>query len=679
MLQSAKEGLSLRFITKRDGRKVPFCSAKITSAILKAAEAVGGSDEREATRLTYKVLSQIEKNYSGSPTITVEEVQDIVEKVLIEAGHAKTAKAYILYRHERNKIRQGKSTLMDLIGESLRETDRENANVGNSFSAKLLKVAEIGSREYYLSRVIPEDISNAHRQGDIHIHDVPHYGSTVNCIQVPLGKLLRNGFNNGHGYIRPPKRPASASALAAIGMQSSQNDMFGGQSYAFFDRDIAPYFENASEEEAFQAMEAFIYNLNTMHSRAGAQVPFSSLNVGGETSQAARKVTRNLLLAYEKGLGRGENPIFPNIIFRVKKGISLNEGDPNYDLFKLAIRVASRRLNPTFSFMDSSFNAPHNGEVGYMGCRTRVMANICGPTVTDGRGNLSFTTINLPRLALRATKTEGDFFAMLDNMASLVIRQLVHRYKLQCSLRVKDLPFVLGQGLYLDSDSLKDDDTAEQAFRHGTISIGFIGLAECLTALTGKHHGESTEANELGHRIISRLRQITDEASEIYKLNVTLIATPAEGLSGRFLKLDKEKYGVLAGITDKEYYTNSFHVPVHYSISAFDKITIEGSYHKYTNAGHISYVEFKSPPIHNLESVEAIIRHMVASDMGYAGINFPVDFCLTCGLTGVIDAECPECGQTSIRRIRRITGYLSELSRFNEAKASEAENRVSHF
>ncbi|HHT63524.1 MAG: anaerobic ribonucleoside-triphosphate reductase [Bacillota bacterium] len=665
-------------ILKRDGRLAEFNEKKITDAIFKAARAVGGEDRQTAMELTLEVLKFLKGKYNGN-IFGVEDVQDAVEKVLIEHGHARTAKAYILYRDKRTRVREGKSDLMEAVKQILVETSRENANVSNSPSAKMLQIASAASRTYYLSRLIPEDFSLAHRRGDIHIHDLDFYGKTLTCVQIPLGELLRTGFDNGHGYIRPPKRPASAAALAAIILQSSQNDMHGGQSFAFFDRDMAPYVENASEDEVYQAMEALIYNLNSMHSRAGSQVPFSSLNVGTETSETARKVTRNLLLAYEKGLGRGENPIFPNIIFRLKEGINLNPGDPNRDLFELAMRVAARRMNPTFSFMDASFNKDFGTQVSYMGCRTRVMANRRGPAVTEKRGNLSFTTINLPRLGLKAKGDVGEFFRLLDEILELTARQLYHRYQIQANLRVKDMPFLMGQHLYLDSEELESDDRIENAIKHGTLSIGFIGLAETLTALTGKHHGESPEAEKLGLEIVAHMREKVDEFADKYNLNYTLLATPAEGLSGRFLSYDRDEFGTVTGVTDKEYYTNSFHIPVNYPISLFQKISLEGPYHKYCNAGHISYVELASPPMHNPEAVEAIIRHMAASDMGYAGINFPIDFCLGCHHLGVINEDaCPVCGSSAIRRVRRITGYFSTVDRFNDAKLAELKDRLAH-
>lgn len=640
-------------IKKRDGREVEFNESKITDAIFKAAQAVGGGDKRIALEITLDVLKYLQDQYPEN-NFDVEDVQDAVEKILIEKGHARTAKAYILYRAQRTAMRSAKSELMDAVADILVETNRDNANISNSPSAKMLQIASAASKEYYLNRMIPEKMATAHKRGDIHIHDLDFYAKTLNCLSIPLGKLLKSGFNNGHGYIRPPKRPSSATALAAIILQSSQNDMFGGQSFGFFDRDIAPYMVGASDEEIFQAMEALIYNLNSMHSRAGAQVPFSSLNLGLETSPEGRAVIKNLLLAYEKGLGHGENPIFPNIIFRVKKGVSMNPDDPNYDLYKLAIRVAAKRLNPTFSFMDTTYNAPFDGEVSYMGCRTRVINDRFGPAKTDGRGNLSFTTINLPRLAIKANKDIMKFYEYLDEILDLVGEQLYHRYQIQCNLKVADLPFLMGQQLYSGSEKLAVTDNITEAIKHGTLSTGFIGLAETLIALTGHHHAENADSLALGEEIIAFMRNKTDRMADKYNLNYTMIATPAEGLSGRFVKMDAKEYGRIPGVTDKDYYTNSFHVPVDYKISAYEKMKIEGKFHKYTNAGHIAYVEFTSPPINNLQAVEDILRHMQESDCGYAGINFPIDFCENCGYIGVInDNFCPRCNDTHNRKVTR--------------------------
>jgi len=668
-----------KVIKKRDGREVLFDETKITDAIFKAARAVGGEDRQTAMELTIEVLKMLKKMFNGN-IFGVEEVQDVVEKVLIEHGHARTAKAYILHRDRRTRIREAKGDLMDAVEEILEETNRENANISNSPSAKMLQIASAASKKFYLTRLIPEEMSQAHLRGDIHIHDLDFYGKTLTCVQIPLGKLLTEGFSTGHGYIRAPKRPTSATALAAIVLQSSQNDMHGGQSFAFFDRDMAPFVEDADDFETYQAMEALIYNLNSMHSRAGAQVPFSSINVGTETGEAARRVVRNLLLAYEAGLGRGENPIFPNIIFRVKKGINFNPEDPNYDLFQLAIKVASKRLNPTFSFMDSTFNNEYGDEISYMGCRTRVMANRRGPVVTDGRGNLSFTTINLPRLAIRAERDLDEFYRQLSSIMDLSIRQLYHRFTIQAKLKVRDMPFVMGQGLYIGSGDLRPDDAIESVIVNGTLSAGFIGLAEALVALTGYHHGQSKESRELGHQIVAFMKEKIDQACVQFDLNYTLLATPAEGLSGRFVRLDRKEYGIIPGVTNKDYYTNSFHVPVGFSMNSFDKISVEGPFHKYCNAGHISYVEMSAPPMNNLEAMEAIIRHMAASDMGYAAVNFPVDFCTGCNHLGVISEDsCPSCYSQSIRRVRRITGYLSTVDRFNDSKVSELKDRTPHY
>ncbi|NLT95488.1 MAG: anaerobic ribonucleoside triphosphate reductase [Clostridia bacterium] len=697
-------------IRKRDGREVPFNEGKITDAIFKAAQSVGGEDRQLAMELTLDVLRFLKERFNGH-IFTVEDVQDVVEKVLIEKGHAKTAKAYILYRDKRTRIREARSELMDAVAQILRETSRENANVGNSPSAKVLQISEIASKEYYLKRVIPPDEAEAHIKGDIYIHDLAWYGKTTTCLQIPLRKLLRNGFSNGHGYIRPPKSIKTAAALAAIILQSNQNDQHGGQSFAYFDRDMGEFVElefarqekiirdnlerlglrvdddkiaslvqERVEDEVYQAMEGFIYNLNTMHSRAGAQVPFSSINLGTDTSRGGRMVTEMLLKAYEKGLGKGEAPIFPNICFKIKDGVNYDPEDPNYDLFQLSMRVACKRLFPNFSFQDSSFNSVYDDEVAYMGCRTRVIGNVNGPEVTEGRGNLSFTTINLPRLGIKSQGDLAKFWASLDQIIDLTIKQLLTRYDLQKRLKVKDFPFLMGQKLYLDSEDLGPDDPVEKAIRHGTLSIGFIGLAETLIALTGKHHGQSQEAQGLGLSIVNHMRRRCDEATQKYKLNFSLLATPAEGLSGKFVVKDRALFGVIPGITDKEWYTNSFHVPVDFKIDAIHKINIEGPYHKLCNAGHISYIELPSAPTNNLKAFESIIQAMYEADMGYAAINFPVDICKECGFNGVIDAEtCPACGTSGkISRVRRITGYLSTLDMFNDAKKAEERNRVSH-
>ena len=699
-------------IIKRDGRAQGFQDGKITDAIDKCLQAVGESNRQLAMELTLETVKKIKQQYKKDD-FTVENVQDIVEDVLIEQGLVKEAKAYILYRKERSNKREAKTELMDIVSEILQETNRDNANVGNSPSAKVLQISEAASKNYYLKRVLPEKEAAAHIGGDIYIHDLSWYGKTLTCLQIPLDRLLRDGFNNGHGYIRSPKGIKTAASLAAIILQSNQNDMHGGQSFAYFDRDMAVYVEQEKErqeklmrdnlkelglsadeekikalvyertkEETFQAMEGFIYNLNTMHSRAGAQVPFSSINFGTDTTEAGRMVIECFLLAYEKGLGRGESPLFPNVCFKIKEDVNFEEGDPNYDLFQLSLKVACKRLFPTFSFQDSSFNKPfRDEEVAYMGCRTRVMSNCNGPEteVTNSRGNLSFTTINLPRLGIRAGKNLSLFWNYLDEIFDLCVEQLLTRYNVQKKLKVKDFPFLMGQKLYLDSEELSDNDMIEKAIRHGTLSIGFIGLAECLFALTGKHHGESADAQALGVAIVSHLRRRCDESTKKHNLNFSLLATPAEQLSGKFTQIDVERFGKIAGVTDKKWYTNSFHVPVEYKISALEKIALEGVYHQYCNAGLISYVELQSAPEHNLEAFEALVRAMAEADMGYAAVNFPVDICDDCGLNSVIKEDtCPKCGSKNITRVRRITGYLSTLDRFNDSKLAEVQNRQIH-
>lgn len=664
-------------IRKRDGRVVSFDQQKITEAIFKAARAVGGEDYSIAQSLTTKVVEYLHKN-NQEMIPTVEGVQDVVEKILIENGHARTAKAYILYRARRTRMRDGKSELMDAVKEILAETNRENANINNSPSAKMLQIAMAASKNYYLTNLLPEEIAYAHREGYFHIHDLDYYAKTLNCLQIDLKRLLQEGFHTGNGWIRPPQRIYSATALAAIILQSSQNDMYGGQSFPHFDRDIGEVIRSfkaePSEEETFQAMEGLIYNLNTMHSRAGAQVPFSTINIGTDTTAQGQMVSRTLLEAFHRGLGKGENPVFPNLVFRVKEGVNLDPGDPNYDLFRQALGVAGRRLNPTFSFMDSSLNRPYGDEVSYMGCRTRTIANRHGREVSAGRGNIAAVSLNLPRAAL-ATRSVDLFFVELDRLLGLAVKQLMHRFEILSTLTVKDLPFLMGQKLYMDSETLGCDQPVREIIKHGTLSIGFIGLAEALVALLGYHHGESQEAQALGLRIVEHLQQSTRDFSDDYDLNVVLYATPAEGLCGRFLELDQKKFGVLPGITDKEYYTNSFHLPVNYLLSSFQKIKLEGEYHGLCNGGHISYVELPSSPRDNIEAVEKIIRHMAACDVGYGGINYPVDECISCGFSGLLDYTCPRCGGGQVRRIRRITGYLSTVERFNYAKQCELKDR----
>jgi len=741
-------------IKKRDGRNVTFNIEKIANAIYKAAQSVGGSDYEEALELSGKVVDMLMSMNLTSPT--VEEIQDCVEKVLIEEGHAATAKSYILYRSTRTRAREMNTRLMkvyeDLTFKSAKDSDlkRENANIdGDTAMGTMLKYGSVGAKEFYEMYVLDPKHGKAHAEGDIHVHDMDFYTLTTTCCQIDLKKLYKNGFSTGHGYLRTPNEISSYAALACIAIQSNQNDQHGGQSIPKFDYDMADgvkktfkhryrdnihrglallgnvtdsldiakkiaeniekekglvptlandngyqeaeaemllAFANAetvkkiqdfafktavkeTDRATYQAMEALVHNLNTMNSRAGAQTPFSSINYGTDTSIEGRMVIKNILLAEEAGLGNGETPIFPIHIFKVKEGINYNPTDPNYDLFKLACRVSAKRLFPNFSFIDAPFNLPYykegnpDTEIAYMGCRTRVIGNNYDPSreIVTGRGNLSFTSINLPRLGIKAQGNIGAFFDSLDEIMELCIDQLMHRFRIQSSKKVKNYPFLMGQGVWIDSEKLDYDDEVGEVLKHGTLSVGFIGLAECLKALIGKHHGESEEARELGMEIISRMRARMDEESARTGLNFSLLATPAEGLSGRFVRMDAQRYGKIEGVTDRDYYTNSFHVPVYYNINAFDKIKIEAPYHNLTNAGHISYIELDGDPLQNLTAFEKVIRCMKESGIGYGSVNHPVDRDPVCGYTGIIGDKCPKCGRSEAEHSKIRTERIQRI------------------
>lgn len=601
---------------------------------------------------------------------------------------------------------------------------RDNANInGDSPMGAMLQYGANTAKEYNLEYLIKPAIAELHRDGWIHIHDLDFYAWTTTCTQIELRKLFKNGFNTGHGHLRAPKSIGSYAALAAIAIQSNQNDQHGGQSVVDFDyamaegvrctyqkylkegyeicerlndlKDKAWILDYAMEKttrDTYQAMEGFIHNLNTMHSRAGAQVPFSSINYGTDTSWEGRLTIEQLLLATEAGLGHGETPIFPIQIFRVKEGVNYNPDDPNYDLFKLAMKVSAKRLFPNFAFIDAPFNLQYykpghpETEVAYMGCRTRVMGNVYDPSreIAPGRGNLSFTSINLPRLGIESKGGYLTFFKLLDKMLDATMQQLLDRYKIQASRVVRNFPFLMGEGVWMDSDGLSPDDTVGEVLKHGTLSIGFCGLAECLVALNGKHHGEDEFSQELGLRIIGYIRDYCNRKSTELSMNVTCLATPAESLAGRLLRSDRERYGIIKGVTDREYYTNSFHVPVYYHLPALKKIDIEAPYHALTNAGHISYVELDGDPTKNLAAFERVVRHMKEAGIGYGSINHPVDRDPVCGYNGIINDTCPCCGRSEtdgvpFERIRRITGYLvGTLDKWNDAKRAEERDRVKH-
>lgn len=769
----------ISYIIKRDGRRESFDLDKIANAVFRAAQSVGGTDAAMARDVAEKTCALYEQLH-GSQEPTVEEIQDLVEKELIECGHAQTAKAYILYRYERTRDREVKSNLMKIMNEltfdSAKDSDikRENANIdGDTAMGTMLKYGSSAAKEFYEMRVLKPEHAKAHRNGDIHIHDLDFLTLTTTCCQIDLIQLFQHGFSTGHGFLREPNDISSYSALACIAIQSNQNDQHGGQSVPNFDYAMAGgvkktyrkrYLQNVAralelltdieEPQAFvksyaaaiqqetglipclannngyqeaeaqklserltadqiatiqafakknayretnratyQAMEALIHNLNTMNSRAGAQTPFSSINYGTDTTPEGRMVIKNVLLAEEAGLGNGETPIFPIHIFKVKEGVNYNKEDPNYDMFKLACRVSAKRLFPNFAFLDAPYNlqyykpGDYRTEIAYMGCRTRVIGNEYDPTreIVTGRGNLSFTSINLPRLAIKANGDIDKFFTLLNNMMDLTIEQLTDRFAIQCQKKVRNYPFLMGQGVWLDSEGLGPDDSVAEVLKHGTLSVGFIGLAETLKALIGKHHGESAEAQELGLKIIQTMRDRTDLESKKTGLNFSVLATPAEGLSGRFVRMDRERYGVIPGVTDRDYYTNSFHVPVYYPIRAVDKIRLEAPYHALTNGGHISYVEMDGDPVQNVAAFEKVIRCMKEAGIGYGSVNHPVDRDPCCGFTGIIGDSCPQCGRTEhsgdvgFERIRRITGYLvGTLDRFNDAKRAEEHDRVKH-
>ena len=735
-----KDLLEELVVVKRSGQRVNFNDTKIALAVKKGFDSVYEEyDEKLVNKVKEKVLSEIRKNYKDRKTIGVEDIQDIIEKELKILKYDEVYESFKSYRERRAASREAfvvkqqhkfVKAIESLGLKSANEENakRENANVdGDGPMGTMLHFGSTVSREFAKAYLMDAKYARAHDEGYIHIHDLDFWAmGTTTCTQIDLNKLFKNGFSTGHGYLRTPNSIMSYAALAAIAIQSNQNEQHGGQSIPAFDYYLAPGVLKSFKKEfkqtlydllefegfielinfnkiieiidklesiefdfglfkdilykseklkeilhnaykkalqkvdryTYQAMEAFIHNLNTMHSRAGAQVPFSSVNFGTDTSKEGRMVIKNYLLAVDAGLGHGETPIFPISIFKVKEGVNYFEEDPNYDLFRLACKVSAKRLFPNFSFLDSTFNKPflkegdYDTEVGYMGCRTRVLANVSGPSITPGRGNLSFTSINLPRLGIKHGIALGEekadmkgFYEELDNLMDLVKGQLLQRFECQCSKSRANFKFLLGAGVWINSEKLENNSKLRTVLKHGTLSIGFIGLAETLKALIGEHHGESEKAQKLGEEIIKHMRDKCDEYTKEYNLNFTLLATPAEGLSGRFVAMDRSIYGKIKGVTDRDYYTNSFHVPVYYKTTVKHKLEVEGVYHKYTNAGHISYIELDGDTVNNVEAFESVVRIMHDSDIGYGAINHPVDRDPVCGYVGVIKDVCPRCGR----------------------------------
>ena len=702
-------------IIKRDGRIVPIDESRIADAVKRAAiYGCNMSDDTAIKNLCNRVVHAVEETFDFTKDVSVEDIQDTVEKALM-AYAPDVARQYILYRKQRTDVRESKTKLQDTLDEILNTAVkdsnllRENGNInGNAPMAKMLRIGSESSKDFYLRRMISPQFSKAHREGYWHIHDLDFYALALNCCQIDLGRLLKNGFSTGHGYIRPPKSIRTAASLACIVLQSNQNDMFGGQSLPNLDYDLAPYvgmtfIRNAkklfqargldvpgvvdtlqqifddgesvldesvwdmfsrqdvrdalrqacawTEDDTYQAMEAFIFNLNTMHSRAGAQTPFTSVSYGTCTTPEGRMIIKCTLEALEAGLGNGETPIFPIHIFRILEGKNAEEGDPNHDLYKLSLRVSAKRLFPNWVFLDAPFNKQYikdddpNTYMACMGCRTRVLGNTYDPAhaVTPGRGNLSFTTLNLPRLAIEANKYPEAFLASVRKYTLMAFEQLKERFEVQGSRLKKNFPFLMEQGVWLKSDKLSDDDPIREVIKHGTMSVGFIGLAEAMVALFGKHHGEDGEVAKFAYNTIKMMRELCDQRSEEEGLNYSLFATPAEGLAGRFTAMDKKRFGIIPGVTDREYYTNSNHVPVYYPISAEDKIRIEAPYHELCNAGDIIYVEMDGDPTKNLEAMDAVVQYMRRQGISYGAINHPSDRCPECGYVGVINDVCPQC------------------------------------
>ena len=755
----------IQSIITRDGRGVLYDQNKTAAAILKALEASGDGNAADAARVANDVQRELEGRFlTDAPNI--EAIQDAVERQLMNHGFSAAAKAYILYRANRTRARDANTVLMKTIDEitnidaRISDMKRDNANIdGNTAMGSMLQIGAAGAKAYNEMYLLRPEHAKAYREGDIHIHDFDFYSLTTTCCQIDILKLFHGGFSTGHGYLREPQSIQSYAALAAIAIQSNQNDQHGGQSIPNFDYAMAegiaktyrkafsrrlkdavedyldlcdesenvkaaigaaetatgetaklessPAFVSAVAQEltarfamddalahrligraakrAFQktdrdtkqAMEGFVHNLNTMHSRAGAQTPFSSINYGTDCSPEGRMAIRNILLALDAGLGHGETCIFPIHIFKVKEGVNYNESDPNYDLFRLSCKVSAKRLFPNYTFLDAPFNLQYyvpgrpETEVATMGCRTRVMGNVYDPSrqIAYSRGNLSFTSINLPRIAIESQGDEKLFYEKLQAMMELVAQQMLDRFEIQANKHIYNYPFLMGQGIWLDSDKLTTHDDLREVLKHGTLSIGFIGLAETLTALYGHHHGESEELQKKGLEIIGFMRDYCDRKSKEMQMNFTLLGTPAEGLSGRFIRMDQKRYGKIPGVTDREYYTNSFHIPVWHPISVYDKIRLEAPYHALCNAGHISYVELDGDTARNVEAFESVVRCMHDFGIGYGSINHPVDRDPICGYVGIIGDVCPRCGRREgeeipAQRIEELRRKYPEMPAF---------------
>ncbi|MBQ1940368.1 MAG: anaerobic ribonucleoside triphosphate reductase [Selenomonadaceae bacterium] len=745
--------MTLKHVIKRNGKLVDYDRSKIYNAIAGASKAV--NDSLSAANIE-KITSLVEETVASQENVNVEQIQDIVEKKLMEQGFFEVAKRYIMYRQHHTDRRMAQKHLMqsyrDIFFADAIDSDlkRDNANINTDASMGImLKLGAEGAKHFVDNYMLSDEFAEADKENYIHIHDKDFSLITMNCCQIDLLKLFHGGFSTGHGFLREPNSIRAYASLACIAIQSNQNDMFGGQSINAFDYamaegvrktfrkaladeaykacvyhfgpqampeakgftksfmahaalDACSYLEDTSsvapaikeaiasalkdtlpdnlaaawedmdktaaniyvlacadtQEETHQAMEALIHNFNTLHSRAGAQVPFSSINYGMDTSPEGRLVMWEVLNAINAGLGNGETAIFPISVFQLKSGINYNPGDVNYDIFQYACKVSAKRLFPNFVNVDAPYNLQYykpgnyNSCIATMGCRTRVIGNVNGPCETGSRGNFSFTTINLPKLALEAHGDMTTFWNLFDKYIKISHDYLLFRFQTIKEKHVYNYPFLMGQGVWMDSDKLKPTDTIEGVMRHASFSIGFCGLAECLVALTGKHHGESEEAQKLGLEIVKHLRAKTDAYTEAESMNWSTFGTPAESTAGQFQRANRKKFGVIPGVTDRDYMTNSSHVPVYYPIRALDKIRIEAPYHELENAGHIAYVEMDGDPSKNMKAFEALVRAMHDANMGYFSINHPVDRDPVCGYTGIIENECPHC-----HRKEQVTGH----------------------
>ena len=733
----------IQTVLKRDGRIVGFNEQKIGAAIRKAMLTTEAGEDNE---LVAKIIDRV--SMRGKSQMTVEEIQDMVEDELMKSSRLDVAKVYIKYRSARTIARKAKTRdiFLEIINIKNNDVTRENANMNADTPAgMMMKFASETTKPFVDDYLLSDDVKDAVRNNYLHIHDKDYYPTkSLTCVQHPLDKILKYGFQAGHGESRPAKRIETASILGCISMETVQNEMHGGQAIPAFDFYLAPYVRksfieevkvledlnaedyselyncqiddfigmplnglvgrdrirqhaiNKTVERVHQSMEAFIHNMNTIHSRGGNQVVFSSINYGTDTSAEGRCIIRELLKSTYEGVGNGETAIFPIQIWKKKRGVSYLPTDRNYDLYKYACQVTARRFFPNFINLDAPFNynekwdandpERYRWECATMGCRTRVFENRFGPKTSVGRGNLSFSTINIVRLAIECMgiKDREDrisaFFAKLDSLLEITAQQLHDRMEFQKTAYAKQFPLLM-RGLWIGSENLKPDDTIAPVINQGTLGIGFIGLAECLIALTGKHHGESEESQALGLKIVTYMRDRALEFCDRYQHNYSILATPAEGLSGRFTKFDKKKFGIIPGITDKDYYTNSNHVPVYYKCSALHKAQIEAPYHALTTGGHIFYVEIDGDATHNPEAVMNIVDMMDRLNIGYGSVNHTRNRCMDCGYENaekVMD-KCPHCGGTHIDRLQRITGYLvGTTDRWNKAKLAELNDRVIH-